>query len=166
MALQLFARLPSLRSPRKSESVIPPGARESYPALADDLELLDTVVLPAFQESDLAALRHQNSYRRQQVTILVGSVVASGLGGLQALLTDQAWPGVLLALLGVALAASSHATSELGTQNDYLAERAKAERLRATYFRFLSRTGRYAGADRNTVLRRAVVAIKAGREPR
>jgi hypothetical protein len=166
MALQLFARWPSLRTPRASPPVIPAEARAAYPALAGDFEVLDEVLSPAFHSSDLAALRYQNRYRRQQVTILLGSVIASGLGGTQALLPGERWPGLVLVALGIALAASSRATSELGTQSAYLGERAKAERLRAVYFRFLSRTGRYAGADRNLALRRAVVAIQAGREPR
>ncbi len=166
MAPQLFARWPSLRAPRTSSPVVPPAAREAYPALADDIDELERVVSPAFRESDLAALRNQNRHRRQQITILLGSVIASGLGGTQALLPDQRWPGALLTLLGIALAASSRATSELGTQGAYLGERAKAERLRALYFRFLSRTGSFGGADRTMQLRRAVVAIQAGREPR
>lgn len=166
MALPLFARVPSLRSPRSSPPVIPDETRQAYPTLSTDFAVLDRVVGPAFHESDRAALRHQNSYRRQQVTILVGSVVASGLGGLQALLTDQRWPGAVLALLGVALAASSRATSESDSQNEYLVERVKAERLRALHFRFLSRTGQYADERRDMALRRAVIAIQAGREPR
>jgi hypothetical protein len=166
MALQLLARLPSLRSPQTSPPVIPAETRQAYPTLAADFAALDEAVGDAFHGSDRAALRYQNRYRRQQVTILVGSVVTSGLGGLQALLADQRWPGVLLVLLGGALAASSRVTSELGAQNEYLAERVKAERLRALHFRFLSRTGRYAGGDRDVALRRAVLAIQSGREPR
>ena len=166
MALPLFERWPSLRAPRSSEPVIPDGMRQGYPALAADFALLDRVVGPAFHETDLAALRHQNRYRRQQLTILVGSVLASGLGGLQALFTDQRWPSAALALLGVALAASSRATSESSSQTEYLVERVKAERLRALHFRFLSRTGPYADEHRDRALRRAVVAIQAGREPR
>lgn len=166
MALPLFARFPSLRAPRSSEPVIPEGTRQGYPALAEDFAALDRVVGPAFHDSDRAALRHQNRYRRQQVTILVGSVLASGLGGVQALLTDQRWPGAALAVLGVVLAASSRATSESESQTEYLVERVKAERLRALHFRFLSRTGPYADGQRDLALRRAVIAIQAGREPR
>ena len=33
------------------------------------------------------------------------------------------------------------------------------------YFRYLSRTGRYRGDDRVTVLRRAVLAVERGEEP-
>jgi hypothetical protein len=166
MTLQLFARLPSFRSPRTSLPVIPDSARRAFPALVDDFAVLDEVVGQAFRKSDIAALRHQNRYRRQQLLVLVGSVVTSGLGGLQALVEDQRWPGILLALFGVALAVSSRATSELGAQNEYLAERVKAERLRALHFRFLSRTGKFAREDRDSVLRLAVIDIEAGREPR
>lgn len=165
MAPHLFARWPSLRSPRTSPPVISAEAREAYPALAADLAVLEEEVSPDFHKSDLAALDFQNRYRRQQVTILLGSVVVSGLGAVQALLADQRWPGLLLALLGFALAGTSRATHELGAQRVYLRERAKAERLRAVYFRFLSRTGRYAGEDRIVALRRAVVAIRKGNEP-
>ena len=44
-------------------------------------------------------------------------------------------------------------------------ERVKAERLRALHFLFLSRTGKYADADREAELQRAVVAIRFGKEP-
>lgn len=165
MPLELFARL-SFRSPTNSPPVIPDEKRKEYPALAEDFAILDKVVSDAFHKSDLAALRHQNRYRNQQLLVLIGAVVTSGLGGLQALLQDQRWPGILLAAFGAALAISSKATSELGAQKAYLAERMKAERLRALHFRFLSRTRRYVGADRVANLRLAVIDIEAGREPR
>lgn len=166
MAPKLFARWPRLRTPRDSYPVIPPGARDTYPALAADLDALDADVAPEFRRFDLAAQRYQNRYRRGQVIVLLGSVLTSGFGVLQALLPDQRWPGLVLLVVGGALAASTRSSTELDTQRDYLGERAKAERLRAVYFRFLSRTGRYAGEDRRTQLQRAVVAIKHGEEPR
>ena len=164
MPLEFFARL-SFRSPRNSPSVIPDERRQEYPALAEDFAVLDEVVAPAFHKSDLAALRHQNRYRNQQLLVLIGSVITSGLGGLQALLADQRWPGILLAALGALLAISSRATSELGAQKEYLADRVKAERLRALYFRSLSRTRGFVGEDRVGNLRLAVIDIEAGREP-
>jgi hypothetical protein len=165
MPLALFARL-SLR-PGKSWPVIPETKREDYPALVEDFAVLDEVVADAFHKSDLAALRNQNRYRNQQVLVLIGSVITSGLGGLQALLVEQRWPGIVLAVLGALLAVSSRATSELGAQKDYFVERVKAERLRALHFRFLSRTGAFAGvADREKNLRRAVLDIEMGKEPR
>ncbi|MCV2489834.1 DUF4231 domain-containing protein [Geodermatophilus sp. YIM 151500] len=145
--------------------VIPDHKRVSYPSLAPDFQVLDREVTAAFVEADLAALRRQNRYRRQQVIILLGSAALTGLGGLQALCADQHWPGLLLAVLGVLLAATGRATRELDDLNGYLTERVKAERLRALHFLFLSRTGPYAGADREADLRRAVVAIRFGKEP-
>lgn len=165
MAPPLFARFPSPRAPAHSAKVIPDHERAAYPTLAEDFEVLDREVGPAFHDSDLAALRHQHRYRRQQVTILLGSALASGLGGLQAVFAETRWPGLLLAAVGVALAASSRTAGELHAQAAYLTERVKAERLRALHFRFLSRSGRFAGAERVTALRRAVVAIQTGREP-
>lgn len=162
----LLAHFPSLRSPRSSSQVIPAEKRIAYPSLETDFAVLDRTAGSAFRESDIAALMYQNRYRRQQVLILLGSTVATGLGGLQAMLPDQRWPGVLLAVLGIALAASSRASSELGLLTEYLTERIKAERLRALHFRFLSRTGPYAAADRETTMRRAAVAIQSGRELR
>ncbi|MGY1683282.1 DUF4231 domain-containing protein [Geodermatophilus sp. SYSU D01176] len=165
MRPQMLVRFPKLRSPAESWPVIPDDKRASYPSLAPDFQVLDREVTGAFVEADLAALRHQNRYRRQQVVILLGSAALTGLGGLQALVTDQRWPGLLLAVLGVLLAATGRASRELDDLKDYLSERVKAERLRALHFLFLSRTGPYAGADREANLQRAVVAIRYGKEP-
>jgi hypothetical protein len=161
----LLMRFPSWRAPRPSWPPIAPGKAADYPALADDIATLDTVVGPAFADSDREALLHQNRYRRQQVVILVGSAVLTGLGGLQAVFPQQAWPGLLLGLLGAALAVISNAVNELNALERFMTERVKAERLRSTYFRFLSRTGRYGGDDRVSVLRHAVVSIRSGEEP-
>lgn len=165
MRPQMLVRFPRLRAPAVSWPVIPDDKRESYPSLAPDFQILDQEVKPAFVEADLAALRHQNRYRRQQVIILLGSAALTGLGGLQVLFTDQRWPGLLLAVLGVLLAATGRATRELDDLKRYLDERVKAERLRALHFLFLARTGRYAEPDREATLRRAVVAIRSGKEP-
>jgi hypothetical protein len=165
MAVPLLARFPTFRAPTASASVIPVDQRGDYPALAEDFAVIDRDLAPSFAECDLAARRHQNRYRRQQVIIVLGSTLVSALGGTQAALAQQRWPGVLLTLLGAALAITTRLTDEQSAQTGYLAERVKAERLRALHFRYLSRTGRYAGPDRETALRRAVLAVKAGREP-
>ena len=88
-----------------------------------------------------------------------------GLGGLQAVMPDQRWPGIVLVVLGLVLTAVGRTAGELGTFERFLDERVKAERLRAMHFRYLSRTGRYAGPDRAILLERAVLAVKDGEEP-
>jgi uncharacterized protein DUF4231 len=160
----MLVRFPSWRAPRRSSPPIIPEAVTDYPELADDISTVDQVVTPSFHDADLAALRHQNRYRRQQMIIIVGSALLTGLGGLQAVFPAEKWPGLLLALLG-ALAVLSNAVNELSALENFMTERVKAERLRSACFRFLSATGRYAGADRVSVLRRAVLSIRAGEEP-
>ncbi|GAA3260845.1 hypothetical protein GCM10020216_101030 [Nonomuraea helvata] len=161
----LLVRFPTLRAPATSRSVIPARKQDAYPGLAADFEVLDREVTPVFARYDGAALRDQNRYRRQQVLILLGSALIAGLGGVQAVLPDHRWPAVLLTVIGVALAASTKYARESETLDGYLAARAKAERLRALYFRYLCRTGPYAGEDRQLALRRAVLAIEADKEP-
>jgi hypothetical protein len=165
MALSLLKSFPRRQSALTSNPVVPQDKRAAYPALAGDFAVLDELVVPDFQNSDLAALRHQHRYRRQQVLILLGSAIASGFGGLQAIFPEQRWPGIVLAGLTGALVLVSAATREVGALTDYLTERVKAERLRALYFRFLSGTGQYGGEQRRIALRRSVHAITSGKEP-
>lgn len=162
----LLARFPSLRPPRaRKRSVLDPAVAADYPQLAADIELADEIVGPEFANSDHAALVHQNRYRRQQVLIILGTAVLTGLGGLQAVFQEERWPGILLAVLGLLLTFVGRAAGELRALDAFLDERIKAERLKSAYFRFLSRTGRYAHDDRVSRLRRAVVAVKRGEEP-
>lgn len=165
MTVALLNRFPRLRAPSDSWPVIPPGKRDAYPELAEDFAVLDAEVAKVFTEYDETALREQNRYRRQQVLILLGSALLTGLGGLQAVFPGQRWPGLVLALLGIVLASSTRAAKEGGAQQDYLSARVKAERLRGLYFEYLSRTGPYAQPDRRLVLQRAVIAIRSGKEP-
>jgi hypothetical protein len=164
VAVPLLVRFPRLRAPA-SRPVLPARSRAAYPELATDLAVLDREVAPAFAEYDRAALRDQNRYRRQQVLIFLGSALVAGLGGLQAVFPGQRWPGLLLALLGVALAGSTRLARERGLQPDYLGARIRAERLRGLVFQYLSMTGPYGEPDREIALRRAVIAIRAGKEP-
>jgi hypothetical protein len=164
VVLALLRRFPGT-GPPQSHPIVSPERRSAYPALAADFEVIDRVLTPVFEEYDKRALRSQYQYRRQQVVILLGSALVVGLGGLQAALSDQRWPGIALAIAGVVLAASSQFARERGWLNAYLDERVKAEALRSQCFRYLSRTGKYADDDRETVLRRAVLAIQHGKEP-
>jgi hypothetical protein len=161
----MLVRFPALRPRAVSAPVIRPEQVRDYPSLTDDIAVLDREVGPVFAASDRAALVHQHRYRRQQVVILVGSALVTGLGGVQAVFPGQRWPGVLLSVLAALVAAVSVTVRELATLESFFTERMKAERLRAMYFRYLSRTGRYRTEDRVTVLKRAVLAVKHGEEP-
>jgi hypothetical protein len=161
----LFVRFPRFSSPAVSSLVIPAAARDAYPALRDDLDLLDQEVVPAFTEHDLKALRSQNSYRGQQIVLLIGAALLSGLGGLQAMFPEQRWPGVLIAVLGLLLGAFGRWAKRQRSLDAYLTARLRAERLRAVHFQFLARRGRYAGPEAADELRRSVRSIADGREP-
>jgi SMODS and SLOG-associating 2TM effector domain 3 len=165
MTVSLLRRFPKLRTPTDSWPVIPPGKRSEYPALAEDFQAIDRELTPHYIEHDKAALRNQHHYRSQQVFIVLGSALVTGLGGLQAVFPDQRWPGVLLAVLSIMLVTSSQFAKERASLTDYLSDRVKAERLRALHFRYLSRADPFADADRELALRRAVRAIRAGKEP-
>ncbi|MEO8828912.1 DUF4231 domain-containing protein [Lapillicoccus sp.] len=166
MRVALFKRFPTLARAGHSEPIAGADVKHQFPALADDIEFANEAVGPAFNESDLAAQRLQNQYRRQQVTIILGTALVSGLGGIQAVFPQQRWPGVLLILLGLVLSTVGRAEGELRAYENFLNERMRAERLRSAYFRYLSRTGPYVDDDRKRRLRRAVVAIQRGNEPK
>jgi hypothetical protein len=162
----LLARFPSWWHHPRSTPVLPADTAERYPALAEDVRTLDAVAGPAFAEADRDALADQNRHRRQQVAILLGSALLSGLGGVQAVWPDRSWPGLVLFLLGAAVTALSGLAGELRTLDRFLDARLRAERLRATHFRYLARVGPYAhAADPVLVLRRAVLAVRRGEEP-
>jgi len=160
----LLARFPRVGGPGESPPVIPEEARAAFPDLAHDLDALARDVAPVFRDYDLRALREQQRYRRQQVLILLGSVLGTAFGALQAAIPEQRWPGVLLILTGVVLATSSRWSGERASLGIYLSARLKAERLRALHFQYLSGTGRYAGENRDLELRRAVLAVRGGKE--
>ena len=174
MAPALLKRFPKLRAPAVSYPVIPekqryegddyPG-RGAFPQLAEDFKLLDTEVAPDFTKYDKTALRDQNRYRFQQVLIILGSALVAGLGGLQAVFPHHRWPGIVLAVLSLALVGTSAFAKEQDSLDSYLSARVRAERLRALQFEYLSETGQYAGPGRETALRHAEAAIEGGVEP-
>jgi hypothetical protein len=168
----LLRRFPLLRAPNKSDPVIPeepdkygyPG-RGAFAQLAPDFHVLDQEVASTYAGFDKMALREQHHYRRQQVLIILGSALVTGLGGLQAVFPHKSWPGIVLGILSLALVSTSALAKERKSLDSYLSARLKAERLRALHFEYLSETGQYAGPGRKTALRHAVAAIEDGVEP-
>ncbi|MEV4516676.1 DUF4231 domain-containing protein [Dactylosporangium sp. NPDC049525] len=159
----LFRRFPAPGRRLVSSPILPPEAKADYPALAADFEALRQVE-ERFQRYDLEALRGQHSYRLQGVVMLVGTALLTGLGGLQAVLSDQRWPSAVLAVLAVALAGVSQFVAEDHALADYRLARVQAERLRALYFIYLARVEPYDGEDRVRLVRRAVDLIDDGEE--
>src|SRR5689334_11438870 len=124
----MFRGLRFTRARIRSEPVVPVELADAYPALADDIRVLDEVVGESFRRADCAAMVNQHRYRRQHVLILLGSTLLTGFGGLQAVAPHQKWPGLLLFLVGLAVTWLSRTAGELGTLDVLLDERMKAER--------------------------------------
>lgn len=162
--MSLPVRFPRLRGQFSSAPIVPAETGARYPKLAADLRVLDHEVAPAFAAYDGAALRYQSTYRRQQLFIILGAFLLTVLYGLQAVFQAQSWIGLVvlpvLFLLTIGLPAWTTASPTY-----YLDARLKAERLRALFFRFLSRTAPYVGAERELALRDAVFDISEGNEP-
>ncbi len=151
---ELFRRLPKLFYSPAPSPIVPPDAHEGFPDLQDDLHFLADVLQPRFEKCDVAALRQQNRYRRQQVTLLAAGAVGAILGAVQAAFASIAWPGVLLAVIS-ALSGLFVRTVERGRAlQKYVDQRTRAERLRSLYFQYITRVDRYKEDDtRETHLR-------------
>lgn len=164
MAIALFVRWPRLR-PRINEPVLIPDNRaDRYPLLADDLAAVSEIVFPAYRTYDIRAQVEQNGYWRQQVLLIGLTVSTTAFGSVQAALSHQVWPGVVVALLGVASAAVAGLAEERASQRAYLDQRTKAERLRSLAFVYLAEMPPFSGANRRQQLREAVQDIGKGKE--
>lgn len=161
----LLNRAPRLRwQPPEASPLVPDEAAGDYPALVEDLTILADELLPAFHELDAEALRAQNSYRRFQLTLIMGGLVTTTLGAVQA----GAGGGVLAlglvqAAVAFAVGASTLYLARSRAEQRYLSARLKAEGLRREYFLFLGRLGPYASLEsgpRGATLRRRVVEIE------
>jgi Protein of unknown function (DUF4231) len=163
--IPLFARWPRLRSRFQPEPLFPVAHQNAYPALEADLKTIAAVIDPAFQEFDVSAQREQNSFWRQQVTLIIVTALTTAFGSVQAAYGHQVWPGVVVAVLGVLGAAVAGLGEERAAQRAYLEQRVKAERLRGLAFAFLAELPPFAGQDRRVRLASAVTDVRDGREP-
>lgn len=159
----LFKRLPQLVwRPKKDEQILSLETQNQYADFKADFEILEKKLMPYFRDFDNEALRAQNQFRRQQVIMIVGGVIAATLGAIQAALTDESWPGLAEAVLTAWLTMVAFFVRELGAQKKYFSHRLKAETLRGEYFQFLGRLGDYADdADREANLIRRIAEIES-----
>lgn len=163
--LTLFKRLPRVRwRPKVGEQILPREEQATYPALAEDFACLERELLPHFQELDNEALRAQNHFRLEQVTLIAGGACATILGAILAAFPDLRVVGVVEALLTAGVGAVAWRGRALKPEEHYFTLRLKAETLRREYFLFLGRIGLYASDnDRVQHLIRCVADIKRER---
>lgn len=141
--------------------------REEYPALREELELLERELEPAFRTTDREALRCQRWFRAMEVTLIAGSVVAVALGA--GALGQEGPPpaglrdGLLMAegVLTAALTFVAYLLRHFRWHPRWLRLRAAAESLRGERYLFLARTGPYREAEnRLRTLRTRVAGIQ------
>lgn len=164
--MALFKRLPSLRwSAPRDQQIVPAEAQTQTPAFSGDFKTLEDELMPHFRELDAEALRVQNQFRLQQVTLIFGGAVATILGALHASFgTGPAvGAGIIESVLAAALSAVALRAQGTQAQKRYFSDRLKAEKLRTEYFLFLGRVGAYADEqERFPCLIRRVADIKSG----
>lgn len=161
--ITLFKRLPKLVwRPKENEQIISLEDQGKFPGFKDDFEILERELMPYFRQLDNEALRAQNQFRRQQIILIAGGVVATTLGAIQAAHAKATWPGVAEAVVAAFLTMVSFIAGEVDAQKKYFSDRLKAETLRAEYFLFLGRLGNYANeANRVQNLIRRVADIES-----
>ena len=114
------------------------GATVRYPALRQRLADADGIVYPAFASCEKEAQVEQNRYRWFIVLAIVGGLLTTTFGAVQAWLQSVAWPGVVVATLGAATSAITTVARRQGSLHNYLTARIRAERLRSLYFEYLA----------------------------
>jgi len=164
--MTMFKRLPSLRwsSPR-DQQIVSMDAQKQSPLFADDFKTLEDELMPHFRELDAEALRVQNQFRLDQITLILGGALATILGALHASLSaaPAVWAGIIESVLAAALSAVALRLQGTHAQERYFSDRLKAETLRSEYFLFLGRVGTYADEqERLPCLIRRVADIKIG----
>jgi hypothetical protein len=149
MTIALFRRLPKLVASRGTDHpLVDPATNASitvddavarWPLLTTELRDLEEVLVPVYQECSLAVGLEQNRHRRQQVLLLVGGLLTAAFGAVQAALSDSVWPGIVVAGVAAATSAVASIGRESGALDAYLSYRLRAEKLRSTYFTYLTR---------------------------
>lgn len=165
MAWAIFRRWPRLRLKVITPVLIPADRSERYLALAADLAVIEEIIVPAFSSYDIDAQRAQNIYHRQQVILIGVGALTSGFGAVQAALGHDAWPGIVVGVLGAFSAGTAALAQERRAQRAYLDNRTKAERLRAAAFAYLAELQPFSGTDRRVKLAQAVADVAQGKEP-
>lgn len=156
--MELFKQLP-IRGNPESWPPFPDAAKSTYPLLADRFEVVDSEILPAFLEQDAQATAAQIRYRRFRLALMIGAGLTTIAGALLAALGGATWPGLMVAILGIATTALANVYRRDQPLERYLISRSKAEHLRSIYFRYLS--GTYPGDQRT--LEREVQHISRSR---
>src|SRR5205807_1598910 len=107
----------------------------------------------------LEARREQNRYRWFTTLAIVGGLLTTVFGALQAWLRADPWPGVVVATLGAATSALTTVARRQGCLHSYLTARLRAERLRSLYFAHIAKPPASDPATEHKELRELETAV-------
>jgi hypothetical protein len=141
--------------------VLPGDADARYPLLAADFRLWREEVEQPFRRLDHDAQLMQHQFWRQQVWLIIGGLLATVLGAVQAATGGHLGVAAAQAVLTGFLVGLATLARGRRAHQGYFTARLKAERIKSEFFLFLARAGDYAGADREQRLRRQVADIVA-----
>jgi hypothetical protein len=136
------------------------SAADRYPLLRDEVEAADQLLSSAYEDADERALDYQRKFRRSELAVIWGGVIAMSLG----VVAGVTGAGVLSfaeTILASFLGTVAFVAGSLKWQGRWLRYRWQAESLRGERFSLIGRLGAYAGdVDRNQVTRLRMVEIE------
>jgi hypothetical protein len=140
--------------------VLPKDADKLYTELVPDFRLWRDRFEQPFRRLDHDAQLLQQQFWRQQVTLIVGGLLATALGAFQAANGggNRGVAAVLAVLAGLLTGLTALARARRAQQG-YLTARLKAERIKSEFFLFLAKAGAYDQPDRAQRLRQQVEDI-------
>ena len=94
-----------------------------YPHLHRQLAEAAALVVPSLDEWDRRALVHQNRHRWFTLLAILGGMLTTVFGALQAWLRSVPWPGVVVVTLGAATSALVVVARRQGSLHQYLVAR-------------------------------------------
>lgn len=137
----------------------------NYRELSSDLTLWLEHLKPRFRRLDHRAQILQNQFWRENVALIIGGLVATSLGAIQAVLGGGVVGlAVAQAVLTGVLAGLTVLIRSRRAQQGYLTARLKAERIKSEFFMFLARSGDYAGPHPQTALLQHAEDIEAAED--
>jgi hypothetical protein len=138
---------------------------DRYTELREDLTVWTDDLEPRFRRLDHRAQLLQNQFWRQHVTLIVGGLVATSLGAIQAAAAGGiVGLAVAQATLTGVLAGLAVLVRSRRAQQGYLTARLKAERIKSEFFLFLARVGDYAKDEPRSTLQQRVDDIEAAED--
>jgi hypothetical protein len=143
----MFRRLPKLRwVDPPQERIVPDELRNDYPALAKDFEQADELIESVFLPFDREGLEAQNTFRREQLGLILLGLTVTILGAVQAAVGGGVlWLGIVQGALAALAAGRAPILKRRNTIGRYFTVRKKAELLRGEYFLAVGRASDYAG---------------------